>query len=70
MASMLAIWGLRGAHTVGTRALGLGRCGQQRGFRLALSPLLSCPPSLYRADNPDQQARADEARNEVADPSP
>ena len=26
--------------------------------------------SLYQSDNPDQQARANEASNEVADPSP
>ena len=30
---------------------------------------LSRPASLYHADDPDQQARADEASNEVADPS-
>ena len=31
---------------------------------------LSCPASLYHADDPDQQARADEASYEVANPSP
>jgi hypothetical protein len=31
---------------------------------------LSCPASLDHANDPDQQARADEAGNEVANPSP
>jgi hypothetical protein len=31
---------------------------------------LSSPASLYHADDPDQQARTDKARNEVADPAP
>jgi hypothetical protein len=40
-----------------------GRDRQRRRLRL------SCPASLYHADDPDQQARANKARNEVADPS-
>jgi hypothetical protein len=41
------------------------------GLGLVRWPPLSCPArSLYPADDPDQQARADEASNEVADPSP
>jgi hypothetical protein len=41
------------------------------GLGLARWPPLSCPArSPYPADDPDQQARADEASNEVPDPSP
>ena len=41
------------------------------GLGLVRWPPLSCPArSPYPADDPDQQARANEASNEVADPSP
>jgi hypothetical protein len=41
------------------------------GLGLARWARLSCPArSPYPADDPDQQARADEASNEVPDPSP